>query len=234
MSMDNDISKIGPRADIEKMDSKIARFIDHTLLKPEATQEQVEKLCEEAKKFDFATVCVNPGYVSLAAGFLKSSNIGVCAVVGFPLGATTSNIKAIEAKETINNGATEIDMVINIGALKSKNYKLLLNDIKEVRETTQGHILKTILETGLLTEDEIVKACQLAKEAGADFVKTSTGFGPGGATVKIVKLMHQTVGPNMKVKASGGIRTRRKAWAMIKAGASRIGTSSGVAIVTGK
>jgi len=227
-------TRIGAKPGIERVDSQIARMIDHTLLKPDATQEQIGKLCEEAKKFHFATVCVNPANVSLAAKLLKGSDVGVAVVVGFPLGATTSIIKAMEARDAIANGATEIDMVINIGALKSGNYELVLNDIKAVREATRGYILKTILETSLLTDEEIVKACQLAKEAGADFVKTSTGFGSGGATVKVVRLMRETVGPAMGVKAAGGIHTQEEARQMIEAGATRIGASAGVAIATGK
>lgn len=219
---------------IKKVNLQIAQMIDHTLLKPEATQEEIGKLCEEAKKFHFATVCVNPTNVSFAANLLKGSGVGVDVVVGFPLGAATSKVKAIEAQDAIANGATEIDMVINIGAIKSGNYELVLNDIKTVREATKGYILKTILETSLLTDKEIVKACELAKEGGADFVKTSTGFGSGGATIKDVRLMRKTVGPTIGIKAAGGIHTQEEATQMIEAGATRIGASAGIAIATGK
>ncbi|MFN3966211.1 MAG: deoxyribose-phosphate aldolase [Endomicrobiia bacterium] len=209
-------------------------MIDHTLLKANATQEEIGKLCEEAKKYGFASVCVNPAYVSLCSQLLKATAIKVCTVVGFPLGATTPTVKAIEARDAIANGADEIDMVINIGALKSGNYQLVLDDIKAVRDATRGKILKVILETAYLTKEEKIKACLLAKEAGADFVKTSTGFGPSGATVEDIILMRETVGKTMGIKASGGIRTAEDAEKMIKAGATRIGASASVAIVTGK
>ncbi|MDI6641273.1 MAG: deoxyribose-phosphate aldolase [Elusimicrobiota bacterium] len=209
-------------------------MIDHTLLKPNATQEEIGKLCEEAKKYGFASVCVNPAYVSMCASLLKNTGIRVCTVVGFPLGATTPTVKAIEARDAIANGADEIDMVINIGALKSGNYQLVLDDIKAVREATKGKILKVILETAYLTRDEKIKGCLLAKEAGADFVKTSTGFGPSGATVEDIMLMREAVGPTMGIKAAGGIRTLEDAKKMVEAGATRIGASASVAIVTGK
>lgn len=212
----------------------LASYIDHTLLKANATQEEIGKLCEEAKKYKFVSVCVNPAYVPLCAQLLRGSGVKVCTVVGFPLGATTPTVKAIESRDAIANGADEIDMVINVGALKSGNYQLVLDDIKAVREATRGKILKVILETAYLTRDEKIKACQLSKEAGADFVKTSTGFGPSGATVEDIKLMRETVGPVMGVKASGGIRSTDDAAKMVAAGATRIGASASVAIVTGK
>ena len=213
---------------------QFASMIDHTLLKPNATQEEIGKLCQEARQYRFASVCVNPAYVGLCAKLLRGSDVKVCTVIGFPLGSTTPTVKAIEARDAIANGADEIDMVINIGALKSGNDSLVLEDIKAVREATRGKILKVIIETAYLTRDEKIRACKLSKEAGADFVKTSTGFGPGGATVEDVKLMREVVGPEMGVKASGGIRDCKTASEMIKAGATRLGTSASVAIVTGK
>lgn len=213
--------------------SSIAGMIDHTLLKANATQEEVGKLCEEARKFRFASVCVNPAYVPLSARLLRGSNVKVCTVIGFPLGSTTPTVKAIEARDAIANGAEEIDMVINIGALKSGNDQLVLEDIKAVREATRGRVLKVILETSYLTNDEKVRACKMSKQAQADFVKTSTGFGSGGATPEDVALMRQTVGPEMGVKASGGIKNCDVAQSMIKAGATRLGTSASIAIVSG-
>jgi len=213
---------------------ELASMIDHTLLKPDATHHQIEKLCHQARQYHFASVCVNPAYVSLAKRLLAGSNVKVCTVIGFPLGSTTPTVKAIEAREAIANGADEIDMVINIGALKSGNDSLVLEDIKAVREATRGKVLKVIIETAYLTREEKIRACKLAKKAQADFVKTSTGFGPGGATVEDVKLMREVVGPNMGVKASGGIRDCKTAWEMVKAGATRLGTSASIAIVEGK
>jgi deoxyribose-phosphate aldolase len=207
-------------------------MVDHTLLKPNATQEEVARLCEEARAHAFASVCVNPSYVPLAARLLKGSPVSVCTVVGFPLGSTTSTVKALEARDAIANGAGEIDMVIHVGALKSGNDAAVRDDIRAVREATRGKVLKVILETSLLTRDEKIRACRIAKEAGADFVKTSTGFGGGGASVEDVRLMRETVGPLMGVKASGGIRDRETARAMMAAGATRLGTSASVAIVT--
>ncbi|MFA5138645.1 MAG: deoxyribose-phosphate aldolase [Elusimicrobiota bacterium] len=207
-------------------------MVDHTLLKPGATQEEIGKLCKEAREYCFASVCVNPSYVSLAAKLLAGSGVKVCTVVGFPLGSTTPTVKAIEARDAMANGAEEIDMVINVGALKSGNDALVADDIRAVRDATRGKLLKVILETSLLTNDEKVRACRMSKEAGADFVKTSTGFGGGGATVEDVKLMRETVGPLLGVKASGGIRDTATARAMIEAGANRLGTSASVAIVT--
>jgi len=212
--------------------STIARAVDHTLLKPNATQEEVAKLCEEAKQYCFASVCVNPTYVALCARLLRGSGVKVCTVIGFPLGSTTPTVKAIEARDAIANGADEIDMVLNVGALKSGNDGAVFDDIKAVREATRGKVLKVILETALLSKDEKIRACLLSKKAGADFVKTSTGFSSGGATVEDIRLMRETVGPLMGVKASGGIRDTATAQAMIGAGATRLGTSASVAIVS--
>ncbi|MBP6171300.1 MAG: deoxyribose-phosphate aldolase [Streptococcus sp.] len=212
---------------------KLNKFIDHTILKPETTQEQVEKILSEAKEYDFASVCVNPTWVSLAAESLKDSDVKVCTVIGFPLGANTSAVKAFETEDAIANGADEIDMVINIGALKAGNDALVLDDIKAVVDASGDKLVKVIIEACLLTDDEKVRACQLSKEAGADYVKTSTGFSTGGATVADVALMRKTVGPDMGVKASGGARSYEDAIAFIEAGASRIGASSGVAIMNG-
>ncbi|WP_418127414.1 deoxyribose-phosphate aldolase [Streptococcus parasuis] len=212
---------------------RLNKYIDHTILKPETTQEQVEKILSEAKEYDFASVCVNPTWVSLAAESLKDSDVKVCTVIGFPLGANTSAVKAFETKDAIANGADEIDMVINVGALKTGNDALVLDDIKAVVDASGDKLVKVIIEACLLTDDEKVRACQLSKEAGADYVKTSTGFSTGGATVADVALMRKTVGPDMGVKASGGARSYEDAIAFIEAGASRIGASSGVAIMNG-
>ncbi|MDG3146046.1 deoxyribose-phosphate aldolase [Streptococcus sp. VTCC 12905] len=212
---------------------RLNKYIDHTILKPETTQEQVEKILSEAKEYDFASVCVNPTWVSLAAESLKDSDVKVCTVIGFPLGANTSAVKAFETKDAIANGADEIDMVINVGALKAGNDALVLDDIKAVVDASGDKLVKVIIEACLLTDDEKVRACQLSKEAGADYVKTSTGFSTGGATVADVALMRKTVGPDMGVKASGGARSYEDAIAFIEAGASRIGASSGVAIMNG-
>lgn len=212
---------------------KLNKYIDHTLLKADASQEQIETLIEEAKKYDFASVCVNPTWVSFAAQALKATDVKVCTVIGFPLGANTPELKAFETSDAIQNGANEIDMVINIGALKSRNFDLVERDIRAVVEAAKGTLVKVIIETCLLTDDEKVRACQIAQKAGADFVKTSTGFSTGGATVEDVALMRKTVGPDMGVKASGGARSYEDALAFIKAGATRIGASSGVAIMEG-
>ena len=213
---------------------KLNKYIDHTLLKPDASQEQIMNLIEEATEHDFASVCVNPTWVAFAAQALKGTDVKVCTVIGFPLGANTPEVKVFEAEDAIQNGADEIDMVINIGALKSQDYELVEKDIRAVVEAAKGTLVKVIIETCLLTEDEKVKACQLAQEAGADFVKTSTGFSTGGATVADVTLMRKTVGPDMGVKASGGARSYEDALAFIEAGATRIGASSGVAIMKGE
>lgn len=212
---------------------KLNKYIDHTLLKPDASQEQIETLIEEAKKYDFASVCVNPTWVNFAAQSLKGTDVKVCTVIGFPLGANTPELKAFETSDAIRNGVNEIDMVINIGALKSQNFDLVEKDIRAVVEAAKGTLVKVIIETCLLTDDEKVKACQIAQKAGADFVKTSTGFSTGGATVADVALMRKTVGPDMGVKASGGARSYEDALAFIEAGATRIGASSGVAIMEG-
>lgn len=212
---------------------QVARLIDHTLLKPDATADQIAQLCYEARTFHFASVCVNPTHVKLAAQLLDGSDVKVCTVVGFPLGATSTTAKAFETQQALRDGATEIDMVINIGALKSGDYQVVYHDIATVARTTHaaGCLLKVIIETALLTDDEKVAASQLAKAAGADFVKTSTGFSGGGATVADVALMRRVVGSGMGVKASGGVRTLADAQAMIDAGATRIGASAGVRIV---
>jgi deoxyribose-phosphate aldolase len=212
----------------------IASMIDHTLLKPEATEEMIEKLCNEAKENGFAAVCVNPFYVRKAKELLKGTGVKVATVVGFPLGANVKEVKAYETKKAIEDGAEEIDMVINIGALKNRDYETVKEDIKAVVEEARGKaIVKVIIETCLLTDEEKVRACELAKEAGAHYVKTSTGFNSSGATVEDVKLMKETVGESMKVKASGGIRDYRTAKAMVDAGASRLGTSSSLKIIQG-
>ncbi|WP_086278197.1 MULTISPECIES: deoxyribose-phosphate aldolase [unclassified Enterococcus] len=213
---------------------ELNQMIDHTILKADAKEEDVLRIIEEAKKYEFFSVCINPCWVALAKEHLAGTSVDVCTVIGFPLGANTSEVKAYEATDAINNGATEVDMVINVGALKSKQYKKVLKDIQAVVEAAEGKALvKVIIETALLTDEEKIKVCELAKEAGADFVKTSTGFSTGGATVADVTLMRKTVGPDMGVKASGGIHNEAEAKAMIDAGATRIGTSAGVAIMEG-
>lgn len=213
---------------------KLNKYIDHTLLKPDASQEQIVKLIQEAKAYDFASVCVNPAWTAFAAAALKDSDVKVCVPIGFPLGANTSEVKAFETRDAIAKGAQEVDMVINVGALKSGDDDLVEQDIRAVVEAADGTLVKVILETCLLTDEEKVRACQLAQKAGADFVKTSTGFSSGGATVADVALMRQTVGPDMGVKASGGARSYEDAQAFIQAGATRIGTSAGVAIMKGE
>ncbi|EST11868.1 deoxyribose-phosphate aldolase [Sporolactobacillus laevolacticus] len=210
----------------------LAKYIDHTALKPETTEADILKLTDEAKKFGFASVCVNPCWVALAADQLKESDVEVCTVIGFPLGASTPEVKAFETKDAIDKGADEVDMVINIGALKSGQEELVEADIRAVVEAAAKRALvKVIIEACLLTEDEKVRACQLAVRAGADFVKTSTGFSTGGATPEDVALMRKTVGKNIGVKAAGGIHSKAEAEAMIAAGATRIGASSGVKII---
>lgn len=213
---------------------ELAKYIDHTLLKPEATEEQVLAIIEEAKQYGFASVCVNPVWVSLAADKLAGSGVKVCTVIGFPLGANTAAVKAFETEEAVRNGADEIDMVINIGALKSGKYDLVEADIAAVVKASGSHLVKVIIETCLLTDEEKVAACRLAQSAGADFVKTSTGFSTGGANTDDIRLMRKTVGSAMGVKASGGARTFADAQAFIEAGASRIGASSSVAIMKGQ
>lgn len=217
-------------------DISLARMIDHTLLKPDATETEVTKLCEEARKYHFASVCVNPGFVSLCSSLLKGSDVKVCTVIGFPLGATTTEVKRLEAEQAIANGATEIDMVINIGELKSGKTDYVFNDVRQVVLAAKKSLVvcKVILETALLTDEEKIKACLICKDAGADFVKTSTGFSKGGATVGDVALMRLVVGSAVGVKASGGIRTKEDAEAMIASGADRIGASASVKIVLGE
>ena len=214
--------------------NELARMIDHTLLKPEATGEMIDQLCAEAKEYEFASVCVNPTWVARSYQNLQDSPVLVCTVIGFPLGATTKEVKAFEATKSIADGAKEVDMVINIGALKTKDYQVVEEDIQAVVEASKGKALvKVILETGLLTDEEKVIASKLSKNAGADYVKTSTGFGHGGATYEDIQLMRNTVGAEMGVKASGGVRDFAGALKMIEAGATRIGASSGIAIVNG-
>ncbi len=220
--------------------NNIASYIDHTLLKPDAVQEQIIKLCDEAKEYKFASVCVNPYWVSLCHNLLKESPVKVCTVIGFPLGANHTAVKVAETLKALEDGADEIDMVINIGALKSGKIADVESDIRavtdEVKKVTNNNqtLVKVILETCLLTEEEKILACQICEKAGADFVKTSTGFSTGGATVDDVKLMKKTVGNRLEVKASGGVRDYNTAMAMIRAGATRIGTSSGINIILNK
>ncbi|WYJ90483.1 deoxyribose-phosphate aldolase [Enterococcus sp. 9E7_DIV0242] len=219
----------------ERVIVELNRMIDHTILKANASEEDVLKIIEEAKKYEFFSVCVNPYWVALAHEKLAGTKVSTCTVIGFPLGANTSEVKAYETKDAIANGADEVDMVLNVGAMKSKQYKKVLKDIQAVVQAADGKALvKVIIETALLTDEEKIKACEMAKEAGADFVKTSTGFSTGGATVEDVKLMRSTVGPDMGVKASGGIHNKEEAQAMVDAGATRIGTSAGVAIMDGE
>ncbi|MFC2821963.1 MAG: deoxyribose-phosphate aldolase [Sphaerochaeta sp.] len=210
----------------------IASYIDHTVLAANATQDKIEKLCEEAAQWHFASVCVNTCWTALCAEKLKGTGVNVCSVVGFPLGAMSTQAKAFETKFAVDAGAAEIDMVINVGWLKNGQYDLVEEDIRKVKEACNGKLLKVIIETCLLTDEEKVKACQLSVKAGADYVKTSTGFSTGGAKVEDVALMRRTVGKNIGVKASGGIRTYEDAIKMINAGASRLGCSAGIAIVT--
>lgn len=212
----------------------IASMIDHTLLKPAATVEQIKQVCSEAKKYQFASVCIQPYWVPLVKRELDKTKIAVCTVIGFPLGLNTQEVKAYETVQAIENGATEIDVVINQGALKSGEDKTVEEEIRAVVSAAQGALVKVILETGALTESEIVRACHASLKAEAHFVKTSTGFGLGGATVEVVGLMRTTVGSRMGVKASGGVRDLETAQAMVRAGATRLGTSSGVAIIQGR
>lgn len=210
---------------------RISSIIDHTLLKANVSSKDIENLCREAVEYEFCSVCVNPANVSQAAQFLKGSNVKVCTVMGFPLGAELVETKAFQTSKAIEQGAMEIDMVINLGAVKSGNYNIVEDEIKEVKRIAADKIVKIILETCYLNENEKITLCKLAVECGADFVKTSTGFGTGGATLADVKLLRQTVGPNIGVKASGGIRDLKTLMAMVEAGATRIGTSSGVRIM---
>ncbi|MCI0475097.1 MAG: deoxyribose-phosphate aldolase [Anaerolineales bacterium] len=231
--LDAGAARISARTGVTVVPKDITKFIDHTLLKPEATPAEIEKLCQEAKEYHFAAVCVNPPYIKQCATLLRGTDVTVCAVIGFPLGAHTTEVKVFETRQAVTDGAREIDMVINIGALKAKQYDFVRDDIRAVCDATHagGAILKVIIEAALLTDDEKVRACELSKEAGADFVKTSTGFGPGGATAHDVALMARTVGAELGVKAAGGIRNYEQAQTMIAAGATRIGASAGVKIV---
>lgn len=244
LSASNFVERVGPvvsaGADrvastlgIAPTDGQLAHMIDHTLLKADASHDEIAQLCYEARKYRFASVCVNPANVKLCAQLLKDSGVPVCTVVGFPLGATPTDVKVFETQQAIREGATEVDMVINVGALKSRDYELVEQDIASVARACHANnvILKVIIEASLLTDEEKVIACQLAKVAGADFVKTSTGFGPGGAKAEDVALMRRVVGPKMGVKAAGGIRTYEDAQKMIAAGASRIGASASVKIM---
>ena len=219
----------------EIKDLSIARMIDHTMLKPEATPDEITTLCDEAKQYNFASVCINPSYVPLCKSLLSGTNVKVCTVIGFPLGATSTAAKRAEAEEALNNGAEEIDMVIHIGKLKAGDYNYVFNDINQVvlAAKRKNAVTKVIIETALLTDEEKVKACILSKEAKADFVKTSTGFSKGGATAGDIALMRYVVGSALGVKASGGVRTLEDAEEMIKSGADRIGASASVKIVTG-
>lgn len=231
----NGADRVSFHGDAAEVPLDLARYIDHTLLKPEATADEIDVLCAEAAEFRFASVCINPTWVKRSVGNLRGSGVVTCTVIGFPLGATTPDIKAMEARKVLRDGAREVDMVINVGALRSGDYPLVHSDISRVVDAAHevGAICKVILETALLTDEEKVVASSIAKDAKADFVKTSTGFGPGGATVYDVALMRETVGPDMGVKASGGVRTLEDAEDMIAAGATRIGASAGVQIVGG-
>jgi len=235
--VDHGASRISAGIGIEAaggIETDLASMIDHTLLKPEATREEIIKLCQEAKKYSFASVCINPSYVSLCAKLLRDTSVKVCTVIGFPLGATSTATKAFEAEHALRDGAREVDMVINVGMLKSGEYEYVENDIFAVVTTARRYnaLSKVIIETALLTDEEKIKACLLAKRAGADFVKTSTGFSKGGATVGDIALMRKVVGSAMGVKASGGVRTREDALAMVASGADRIGASASVKIVS--
>jgi len=212
---------------------ELNKYIDHTNLKPTATDADIEKLCEEAKKYGFASVCINPCRVGMAARILKDSDVKVCTVIGFPLGAETTEMKAISAKRALGDGCDEFDMVINLGALKSGNDAYVLDDIRAVVNAVEGKTVKVIIETFYLNDEEIERACRISEEAGAHFVKTCTGFNDGKAEPEHVALMRKTVSDKVKVKASGGVRTRERALEMIAAGADRIGTSSGVTIISG-
>ena len=211
-----------------------AKLIDHTILKPVASKEDVRRICDEARQHGFFSVCINPYWVAYAKELLKGTDVKVCTVIGFPLGANTTAVKEYATRDALKHGADEIDMVINLGALKSGYYDTVLSDISAVRQACEGHILKVIIETSQLTEEEKVKTCELAAKAGADFVKTSTGFTGGGATAADVALMRKSIPANMQVKASGGVRSREDFDAMVAAGATRIGASSGVKIIEGK
>ena len=229
----NGADRVAFHGDASQVPVDLAKYIDHTILKPDATADEVDRLCSEAEQYRFASVCVNPSWVKRAATNLRGTGVPVCSVIGFPFGATTPEIKAMQARRAIRDGAREVDMVINVGALKSGDHAGVLTDIEKVVDSAHeaGVLVKVILETSLLTDEEKVVAASLAKQAKADFVKTSTGFSTGGATVYDVALLRETVGPRMGVKASGGIRTKSDVEDMVAAGASRIGASAGVQIV---
>ncbi|MBR3604067.1 MAG: deoxyribose-phosphate aldolase [Elusimicrobiaceae bacterium] len=212
----------------------LAKYIDHTLLKPQASQSEIKALCEEARQYGFFSVCVNPYWVSFCKEQLKGSDVKVCTVIGFPLGANTTEVKVLEAKDALKNGADELDMVVNLGAVKSQDWQTVLADIEALRHAGENFTLKVIIETSVLTEEEKVKLCQLCTQAKVDFVKTSTGFTGGGATAEDVKLMKENISADMQVKASGGVRTREDFDKMVAAGATRIGASAGVKIVEEK
>lgn len=212
----------------------LAKYIDHTLLKPQASQAEIKNLCEQAREYGFFSVCVNPYWVPFCKEQLKGSDVKVCTVIGFPLGANTTEVKVLEAKDALKNGADELDMVVNLGAVKSADWQTVLADIEAVRHAGENFTLKVIIETSVLTEEEKVKLCQLCTQAKADFVKTSTGFTGGGATEQDVKLMKENVSADMQVKASGGVRTKEDFDKMVAAGATRIGASAGVKIIEGK
>ena len=230
----NGADRVAYHGDASSVPLEMAKYIDHTLLKPDATADDIDQLCAEAEEYEFASVCVNPTWVARCSRNLRGSSVKVCSVIGFPLGASTPQIKAMEARQALRDGAREVDMVLNVGALRSGDHELVRTDIEKVVDSAHeaGAIVKVILETALLTDEEKVIASALAKAARADFVKTSTGFGGGGATVFDVALMRETVGPEMGVKASGGVRTAEDAQDMIAAGASRIGASAGVQILS--
>ncbi len=228
----NGACRISSQLGVGEVEAKVGRLIDHTLLKPEATEDQIRQLCQEAADYCFASVCINPVWVELCARLLRRSGVKVCTVIGFPLGADTTATKVYETRDAIGRGAQEVDMVIDIGLLKSKKYRQVREDIAAVvRASRYNVIVKVILETCLLTDDEKIKACELCVEAGADFVKTSTGFSTGGATVEDVRLMRKVVGPEKGVKASGGVHNFEEAAEMVKAGATRIGASAGLKII---
>ncbi len=228
----NGAVRVGAHIGAKCPEPELARLIDHTLLKPDATDAEIRQLCDEARRFEFASVCVNPVHVPLCANELRGSGVHTCSVIGFPLGANPSEVKATEARWAVEQGAEELDMVINVGKLKSGEYDFVREDIRKVKTAGEPRLLKVILETALLTDEEKVKACVLCQQAGADFVKTSTGFSKGGATPEDVALMRRVVGPNMGVKAAGGVRSCEDALTMYKAGASRIGASASVKIVS--
>jgi len=230
--IDQGASRIGAQVGTQLTAQDIATFIDHTLLKPNAKEEEITQLCNEAREFGFAAICINPSYVPLAASLLANTPVKICTVVGFPLGSMTTEAKAFETRDAVAKGADEIDVVINVGKLKSGDYQYVVEDIKGVVKAAQHRIVKVIIEAAMLTDDEKVAACILAKAGGAQFVKTSTGFGPGGATAHDVALMRRTVGAEMGVKAAGGIRDLATAAEMVKAGATRIGASASIQIVT--